>query len=44
MNTYIKNFYKILIFGSLGFNYFPLNAEETWIEINEGKMPSSVIT
>lgn len=44
MNTYIKNFYKIIILGSLGFNYFPLNAEETWIEINEGKMPPSVIT
>ena len=44
MNIYIKNFYKILIFGSLGFNYFPLNAEETWIEINEGKIPPSVIT
>ena len=44
MKIYIKNFSKILILCSLGFNYFPLNAEETWIEINEGKIPPSVIT
>ena len=36
--------HKIIIFCFLGFNYIPLNAEETWIEINEGKIPASIIT
>ena len=44
MKIKIKNIYKITIFCFLSFGYSPLNAEETWIEINKGKIPSSIIT
>ena len=44
MRFNIQNFQKLIIFCSLGFGYIPLNAEETWIEINKGKIPPSIIT
>ena len=44
MQIYIKNFHKIVYFCFLCTTYVPLSAQETWIEINEGKIPPSVIT
>ncbi len=43
MSINIKNLQLIFLFCFLSFGYSPLNAEETWIEINKGKIPPSII-
>ena len=44
MKINIKKIPILITFFSLGFGYIPINAEETWIEINKGKIPQSVLT
>ena len=44
MTINIKKIHKIIIFCFLCFGNSHLKSEETWIEINRGKIPPSILT